>query len=329
MPDQKPGGGNTRQFTSATLEMEQELGPLRNLPGTWKAVGTGWNMIALPFKDAPAGAAPYRILMNQYDEELTFAFVDDNVPNRGVAADQRVATLDYQQQIAQQAAADFPPSAESGGPGLPIHHEPGLFIWVKDNRTDDIDVARLASIPHGNSVLALGDSETHTGMLTIAPINALPLGRFEDLSTPGYDVFDDDYLDPYEHFINDPFMGNITDSAFSGFNPRDMTEILRVANQGINIKKTTALTLDSQRAGAGVQNMPFTQKEAEPVSMKSTFWIQELDEPSCNAKHPKLRLQYAQVVMLNFFRPREDGFPGRAQWPHISICTLDKETYPE
>jgi hypothetical protein len=30
--------------------------------------------------------------------------------------------------------------------------------------------------------------------------------------------------------------------------------------------------------------------------------------------------------MLNFFRPREDGLPGRAQWPHISIATLEKES---
>lgn len=329
MSDHKKGGDYARQFAEATLEMEQELGPLCNLPGTWKADGTGWNMIALPFKDAPAGVAPFRILMNQYDEELTFAFVDDNVPNRGVAADQRVATLDYQQQIAQQVAADFPPSSEAGDAGLPIHHEPGLFIWVKDNQTDDINVARLASIPHGNSVLALGASEAHCGMPAIPPINALPLGRFEDLKTPGYDLFDDDYLDPYEHFVNNPFKGNVTASGFPGFNPRDMTEILRFANQGVSIKKTTVLTLDSKREDGGVQNMPFTQKEAEPVSMKSTFWIQELDEPSCNAKYPKLRLQYAQVVMLDFFRPREDGFPGRAQWPHISICTLEKETYPE
>ena len=27
--------------------------------------------------------------------------------------------------------------------------------------------------------------------------------------------------------------------------------------------------------------------------------------------------------MLNFFRPREDEFPERAVWPHISIATLE------
>lgn len=329
----RSSGDYTRNFYEASLELEQELGPLQNLPGTWKSKNTGWNMIALPFKDAPASAtAPYRILMNQYEETLTFAFVDDNVPNRGVKADQRVATIDYQQQIAQTAADDFPHSGEAGPAGQPIHHEPGLFIWVKDNKTDDIDIARMASIPHGNSVLCLGSSTIHKGMPDIPPINALPLGRFEDLSTPGYDVFDnreDGYLDPYAHYINNPFMGTVTEPTFPGFNPRDMTEILRFANKGVNIKRTVELSVDSMLEGGGVQNMPFTKREAEPVSMRSTFYIQELDENYKKTKYPKLRMQYVQVVMLDFFSPRQDGFPGRAQWAHISINTLEKETYPE
>ncbi len=49
-------------------------------------------------------------------------------------------------------------------------------------------------------------------------IDALPLGRFEDLNSEGLG-FDDDYLDPYERFINSPFVGNVTDSAVPGFNP--------------------------------------------------------------------------------------------------------------
>ncbi len=329
MANSKDNQQYSRKFSAASLGMDDQLGPLRNLPGTWKSVGTGWNMIALPFKDAPAGTAPYRILMNQYDETLSFAFVDDNVANRGVTVDQRVAAIDYQQQIKQQIAEDFPPSTEAGGAGLPIHHEPGLWIRVKDNLTDKINIARLASIPHGNSVLCLGESTEHKGMPDIAPINALPIGRFEDLSTPGYDVNDDKYLAPYKHFIDNPFMGNVPGGiGFPGFNPRDMTEILRFANQGVDIVRTTQLTVDSKRENAGVRNMPFVVKEAEPVSMKSTFWIQELGETG-KGKYKKMRLQYAQVVMLNFFRPREDELPGRAQWPHISICTLEKEDYPD
>jgi hypothetical protein len=326
-----------------------DLGPLEQLVGVWIGRGTGWNMIALPFQKAPAPPAgfKFRVLMNQYNEELRFTFVDDDVPNRGLKrsgspdSDQFVVTLDYQQKIAQVVAEDRPDSGGlAGEAGLPIHHEPGLWLYEKNRRsTDDqikgdrvseveLDVARLASIPHGNSVLALGTSEVHKGMPAIPPISGLPSGRFEDVLTPDYDFRDaakpDPYLEPYRHYIEHPFMGNVIGvPGFPGFSPADMNQILRFANQGVNIVRTTTLTVDSTRKSGGIKNVPFSVREAEPVSMKSTFWIQELAEKDETGK-PKLRLQYSQVVMLHFFRPREDEFPERAVWPHISIATLEK-----
>ncbi|MBE7184558.1 MAG: hypothetical protein INR68_09155 [Methylobacterium mesophilicum] len=324
------------------------LGPLEQLLGIWTGRGTGWNMIALPFHGAPPPPAgfKFRILMNQYDEELQFTFVDDDVPNRGLSRpdqpdfDQFVVTLDYQQKIAQVAAEDRPDSGGLAGPaGLPIHHEPGLWLYEKNRRAKDdqikgdvvseveLDVARLASIPHGNSVLALGKSEVHEGMPPIPPLSGLPSGRFEDVSTPDYDFRDpvdpDPYFEPYRHYIDNPFMGNVAVPGFPGFSPADMNQILRFANQGVDIVRTTTLTVDSTRKSAGISNVPFSVREAEPVSMKSTFWIQELAEKDEDG-NPRLRLQYSQVVMLHFFRPREDEFPDRAVWPHISIATLEK-----
>jgi hypothetical protein len=326
-----------------------DLGPLKDLVGVWKGAGTGWNMIALPFQKAPAPPAgfKFRLLMNQYDEELRFTFVDDDVPNRGLRRpgsrdfDQFVVTLDYQQKIAQVAAEDRPDSRGlAGKPGLPIHHEPGLWLYEKNRSSKDdqivgddvseveLNVARLASIPHGNSVLALGTAALQKGMPDIPPISGLPSGRFENVLTPDYDFRDtkkpDPYLEPYRHYIDHPFMGNVKGvPGFPGFSPADMNQILRFANQGVNIVRTRTLTVDSTRKNAGIRNVPFSVREAEPVSMKSTFWIQELAEKDANGK-PKFRLQYSQVVMLDFFRPREDEFPGRAVWPHISIATLNK-----
>lgn len=333
------------KLTNRGTPPPQDLGPLEHLVGTWKAEGTGWNMIALPFQGAPAPPAGFRfrILMNQYNEELQFTFVDDDVPNRGllrageVDSDQLVVTLDYQQKIAQIAAEDRPDSSGlAGAAGLPIHHEPGLWLYEKNRRTKDddirgeveLDVARLASIPHGNSILALGRSEVHQGMPPIPAVSGLPSGRFEDVLTPDYDFRDptrpDPYLEPYRHYIENPFMGTVIGvPGFPGFNPADMNQILRFANTNLNIERTTTLTVDSTRKSAGISNVPFTVREAEPVSMKSTFWIQELAEKDAYGK-PKLRLQYSQVVMLNFFRPREDELPERVAWPHISIATLDK-----
>ena len=74
----------------------------------------------------------------------------------------------------------------------------------------------------------------------------------------------------------------------------------------------------------GITNDPIVVKHANASEMKSTFWIQELAEldPQGN---PKLRLQYVQVVQLDFFA-RFDGGPGRIKWPHVSINTLEKLT---
>lgn len=369
MDDGIKGDRRTRKFAEVVVPQQEpliklsnrgvpapaDLGPLSQLPGVWLADGTGWNMIALPFQDAPPAPAgfKFRVLMNQYNEELRFDFVDDDVPNRGLSRavpphpdsqpDQFVATLDYQQKIAQVAAEDRPDSGGLAGlPGLPIHHEPGLWLYEKNRRSKDdrivgdqvseveLQVARLATIPHGNSVLAIGTAVEHKGMPKIPPLSGLPAGRFEDVFTPDYDFKSDPYLEPYKHYVDNPFLGNVIGvPGFPGFNPADMNQILRFANdvleqQGIEIVRTTVLTVDSTRKNAGIRNVPFSVREAEPVSMKSTFWIQELSELD-EFGNPKLRLQYSQVVMMDFFRPREDEFPGRAVWPHISIATLEKE----
>jgi hypothetical protein len=286
MDDNKPDDNNhrdirTRKFADVTLPLQrkkvsnrpppllQQLGPLRQLPGVWTGQGTGWNMIALPFQNAPLpnGGFKFRVLMNQYDEELLFTFVDDDVPNRGLlrpdepvaeGSDQAVVTLDYQQKIAQvdgpalplyKGAEDRPNSGGlAGGPKLPIHHEPGLWLFDKNRKAKDdqfsdnqvtqpqvkLDIARLASIPHGNSVLALGKSQRHIGMPEIPPLSGLPSGRFEDVFTPDYDFKSDPYLEPYKHYIDNPFMGNVTGvPGFPGFNPADMNQILRFANQSL------------------------------------------------------------------------------------------------
>ena len=47
-------------------------------------------------------------------------------------------------------------------------------------------------------------------MPDIPPVSGLPSGRFEDVRTPDYDFKTDPYLEPYKHYIDNPFMGNVT-----------------------------------------------------------------------------------------------------------------------
>ena len=158
-------------------------------------------------------------------------------------------------------------------------------------------------------MLALGSSDVREGASDIPDINGLPIGVAHDLTSR--------YLAPYKQFNDAPFKGNVTAPGFPGFDPVHPNGLLRLANQGVDIKKTTILAVDSTVATAGVVNIPFIVKQANAASMTSTFWIQELADGG-------LRLQYSQVVMLDFF-PRADGLPGRIGWPHVSINTLTKQ----
>lgn len=292
---------------------EEALGPLKNLLGVWKnepnLPGRGWNMIALPFAE---GKFHYRLLLNQYNETLKFSTVDKGVANRGLPGagetdgDQFVAAIGYEQTIEQIAAADSPDSGKAGAPGLTIHHEPGLFLHMINKVTNGLDIARLGTIPHGDSVLALGKSSENSGAPTIPDLNGLPIGVDHDLNNP--------YLEPYKHFH---------DSLFEKlFDPVHPNLLLEEANKGVNIVKTTTLEVDTTTETGGIVNIPFVTKQANAAEMKSTFWIQELAEKDAKGI-PKLRLQYSQVVLLDFFG-RTDGAPGVIRWPHVSINTLEK-----
>lgn len=323
-----PPGGRKR-YMGPAKPGGKELGPLANLPGTWAnepgMPGRGWNMIALPFATEPKSPFNYRLLLNQYNEELVFAFVDDNVPNRGIRrngvtvnADQHVVTLDYQQTINQIAAEDFPKSGLAGDSGAAIHHEPGLWLHMKDETTNDIDIARLGSIPHGDAVLALGKSSESKGESKIPATNGLPIGV-----APLVD--ESRYLEPYKYFRDNPFKGL--------FDPTKPHELLRKANEGVDIVKTTTLEVSTTVETGGIRNIPFIVKQANAADMKSTFWIQEVKEKG----KTKYRLQYLQIVMLDFFPRRDDFFkcpdrfpeccddaPDLIRWPHVSINTMEK-----
>jgi hypothetical protein len=309
----------SREVTQAQSG-DEDLGPLKLLPGTWKnepgLPGRGWNMIALPFATAPS-PLDYRLLVNQYNEELKFTLVDKAIPNRGVQrfgvtseADQFLVALDYEQMIKQIAADDFPVSGKAGPAQAAIHHEPGLWLHMTNQVTDSLNIARLGTIPHGDSLVALGSSSEFVGAPSIFDINGLPIGVDQDLDSP--------YLAPYKHFHDNIFQGL--------FDPTSPNDLLEAANQGVNIVKTTMLEVDTEVPTAGIVNIPFIVRQANATVMKSTFWIQELAEMDCNG-NPKLRLQYSQLIMLEFF-PRRDGLPGLIRWPHVSINTMEKVVEP-
>jgi hypothetical protein len=324
---------NQTRVIKVAQEQDDGLGPFKLLPGTWKNVDTlpfrGWNMIALPFAQ-PGSRRNFRLLVNKYAETLRFKVVDKGIPNRGIQfggpgadstnTDQTLVALDYEQMIEQELAADEPPTPLAGPPELAIHHEPGLFLHMTNETTAGIDIARLATIPHGDSVLGLGRSDIFDGPPDIPQISGLPLGVPADLDPdPESPELDNPYVQPYKHFHE-----NLFDGIYDPTIPNDL--LIKAAAGGGAVARTTQLSFDTTLEDAGIVNIPFIVKQANAAQMKATFWILELEEKDANGD-PKLRLLYSQVVILDFF-PRRDGFPGLIRWPHVSINTLEKVPEP-
>jgi hypothetical protein len=315
-----------RYFEKA-ITGDEDLGPLKLLPGTWRNSGgfegRGWNMIALPFVK-PGTPLDYRLLVNQYNEELKFLLVDKAVPNRGIDrvadtnTDQFVVTLDFEQTIKQIAADDEPKSGLAGVKGLAIHHEPGLWLNMTNEQLEDIDIARVSTIPHGDALLAMGKSQIINGPPTIPAISGLPIGVSPDLKN-------NRYLAPYKHYNDTPFKGVITAAGFPGFNPVQ-PHLLIEGGIPANVERTTILHVSTTVSSGGIRNIPFVVKQANAAEMVSTFWIMELKEKDAHG-NPKLVLAYSQVVILDFF-PRRDGQPGLIRWPHVSINMMEKADEP-
>jgi hypothetical protein len=288
-------------------------------------------MIALPYKepgrtvnpDTPDQKSEFRLLLNQFNETLTFSTVDKGVPNRGAAfaqvfdRDQHLAALQYIQHIVQIAAVDFPETPDTSDTpkaSAAIHHEPGLFLHLFSQTDGGPDIARLATIPHGDVVLALG-----SGVVVNGPPNFGHVGDFSPLPIgPDADVDHNPYLAPYKHFKDYPFK--------SLFNPTKPLALLKEAVQGVNIKTTTVLTLDTTLATGGIHNIPFVVKQANASRMWAVFWIEELTDPDAQG-NPQFMLQYAQRVLLDFF-PLGDPTVGLIRWPHISINTMKLTARP-
>jgi hypothetical protein len=132
---------NTR-LVPTNDQVLKNLGLLAELAGTWH--GKGFNLIARPDKQ---GNANLYLELNQTRETLKFDPISSSVPNRGfLQNDIELFGLTYLQQITD---------ATTGGA---LHIEPGIWVTVPATTApaEPQSVARMATIPHGNALLAEG-----------------------------------------------------------------------------------------------------------------------------------------------------------------------------
>ncbi|HXZ06169.1 MAG TPA: heme-binding protein [Ktedonobacteraceae bacterium] len=139
------------------------LGLLQDLAGTWQ--GRGFNLIARP--DFQGNSNLY-LQLNQTRETLEIHPIGSAIPNRGFGQDDiTLFGLTYLEKIIDSFT------------GGALHIEPG--IWVTQPNTQYPDetapqgsqiIARMASIPHGNSVLAQGSASRFSGPPTLKTTDA-------------------------------------------------------------------------------------------------------------------------------------------------------------
>ena len=295
------------------------LGPLQELPGTW--VGVGYNMIEIPnmnqAKPGPPPADEFRLTLNNTSETITFTSIDGEIINRGNAqGDIAYLGLHYLQQVADVNL----PHGQNG-----IHLETGLFLNLPAGTDPAVQptVARLGSIPHGDSLLAQGSFFTVEGgpQFGTPATDPTPFtivdGKRVNVTNAAYLALLENAIPP--NGIDKPVILNpnlLLEDAIRGQNIIETVVILLDANPIQGVCNPNALT-----ATGGITNIPFVNVNANANSFTAIFWIETVQNPD-GSKF--LQLQYTQTVILEF-----PVFAGSQvldiRWPHISVATLRKK----
>ena len=248
----------------------------------------------MPAPPAAVGQPAFTLLVQPIIDTITFKPILALVPNRGgVIGIMKIPGLYYEQTVYQQTEPTQLMHIENGMWLLMPLPEPPLPGTTKPAKWRP-QVARLSTIPHGNSLVAVGDVSESDGAPSMPSNSALPdIGQVSFL--PGY---------------TDPYLRQPIDTT-------DMNKVLRDANKGVQFQHIFTLDVATGNGG-GIANIPFIQANADARSFKSTFWIETLQADSQPG-----RLQYSQQVDL-FFISRPDG-EGLVKWPHITVSTLTKQ----
>ena len=274
------------------------LGLLEGLLGKWS--GVGLNLIWRPTQ--PASGSDRFLEINLTTETIEFDVIPGDIPNRGLLqADLTMTGLRYLQQVTDS-------NLNAG-----LHVEPGL--WLNIPATTDpalpATIARLATIPHGTSIVAQGIANPPTAgppVIPVASITPFSIGNPAALLQ-----FPEQTLADQTNFrTSGQGLTGVTQEMVG--NPNS---VLTSALTGLTIASTVMLQVSTDGTtpilGGGVANTAFLQggsdgPNAVAARVSSTFWLQTIQ----GSAQPDL-LQYSQTVLLNF---------NGVSWPHVSVATL-------
>jgi len=274
------------------------LGPLAVLGGEWG--GKGFNMIWRP--NHTPGQDRF-LELNLTLDSIDFKAISGAIPNRGLLQpDINMFGLPYMQQISDA-------NVIAG-----LHIEPGIWAVVPATAdpAEPRTVVRMASIPHGTTILAQGTATFAAGPPVIPNNNILPFLIGNPAAV--FHFPEQNLANPTAFRSPAAQIAGITQGMVD--NPNS---VLQAAIAGQTILSTRTLQISTKPTapvtGGGTANTAFLAGSAHGPNAVSaevfaTFWIETV-----KGTPNFLQLQYSQTVMLNF-----NGLT----WPHITVATLRK-----
>jgi len=285
----------SRRAAAPFATQAQFYGLLTDLIGTW--AGHGFNLISRPAFDIHAS---FVLQVNPTKEVLTFSPIGGVIPDRGsVEPDLDLFALAYTQLVSDENTSAL------------LHIEDGMWMNQSVGAAPPQTITRLASIPHGTSVLAQGTAFTIDGAPTIASVSPVP--TLVDGGAVGEGYF------PPEPPVAPQVDPAPIDPAFNIANPNTaLTDVIKDQTiTNTTVLKVSTVAKPEGPLGGGILNIPFVTRNANAIFMEATFWIETVTPAS---GPPFLQLQYTQNVTLQF----PDTHGRLINWPHISLSTLVK-----
>jgi hypothetical protein len=293
------GGVSAASFSTAAAA-PNPLGRLAAFKGKWS--GTGFNQIWRP-NHKPSDQDTF-LELNLTSETLEFEPIKGAIPNRGfLQGDINMFGVSYLQQIQDS-------NLKAG-----LHFEPGMWLRVPSTShpKEPATLVRMASIPHGTTIVAQGISSQHDGPPTIPAENIRPFSI----------GFPDDPIDFDEMILKQATKFRTPKAGLVGITQKmvdDPNSVLRAAIAKQTILSTSVITVSTSPKpilGGGTANTAFLKGDKEgpnanAVTVTSTFWIETVKgTPNFT------QIQYSQKVLLNF---------NDLSWPHVTVGTLRQVT---
>ena len=358
-----PGGFQFNQVSPSlrklVLDTAPGLGPLAHFVGHWS--GTGFNTIFRPNSaqsptPLPVPAGGDNVLeLNLTSESLAFSNPLGSVPNRGmVQGDVFLNGVTYLQTISDITIPTQP---------VGIHVEPGIWIVVPPTTdpTEGQTVVRMASIPHGTTIVAQGTATTINGPPTIPAVDITPFttgNPANKISFPSQTAANQTTARIPQDLTTFIASGTITQAMLT-----DPNSVLRNVISHQTITSTTQISISTAPAsplfGGGTDNIAFllgnapaTSPNAQTLQMTATFWIESVQhiipipifkvgQPPLQLKpqsklNPELLPTFSVKPPINITEPQLFKFTSTQiqysqvvmlnfnglTWPHVSVATL-------